>query len=97
MIQERIDFLQRYIIVHSYIYYECDDNFISDAMYDKKAKELVKLKQENPDIWKSSEYYSQFGDDYNGSTGFTLFHTLDERQQTIIRTIVNSMYLTRKD
>lgn len=86
--QEYIDFLQRFIIVHSYIYYEKDNSVISDKEYDAKAKELVKYKNEYPDLWKSSMYYKQFGDDYNGATGFTLFHDLDEHQKRIILSIV---------
>lgn len=87
--QEYIDFLQRYIIVHSFIYYELDTNVISDMKYDAKSKELVRYKNEYPDLWRNSEYYKQFGDDYNGSTGFTLFHDLSDHQQTIIKSIVN--------
>ena len=86
--QEYIDFLQRFIIVHSYIYYELDNNVISDKEYDAKSKELVKYKNEYPDLWKNSMYYKQFGDDYNGSTGFTLYHSLNDRQKKIILSIV---------
>ena len=89
--QERIDFLQRYIIVHSYIYYELDSNVISDREYDTKSKELVKYKNDYPDLWKSSEYYKQFGEDYDGSTGFTLYHELSDRQKTIIRSIAHNI------
>lgn len=85
--QEYIDFLQRFIIVHSYIYYELSDNIISDKEYDERAKELVEYKNKYPDLWKSSMYYKQFGDDYNGATGFTLYHELDEKQKEIIRSI----------
>lgn len=85
--QERIDFLQRYIIVHSYIYYELDRNIISDKQYDAKAKELVKLKNDYPELWKTSMYYKQFRDDYNGATGFTLYYDLDEYQKQVIRGI----------
>lgn len=85
--QDYINFLQRFIILHSYIYYELNDNDISDKEYDAKARELVKYKNEYPDLWKTSEYHKQFGDDYNGSTGFTLYHDLDEKQKTIIRSI----------
>lgn len=86
--QEYIDFLQRFIILHSYIYYELDANIISDRQYDLKAKELVKYKNEYPDLWKTSMYYKQFGNDYNGATGFTLYHDLDENQKEIIRSLV---------
>ena len=89
-IQDYIDFLQRFIILHSYIYYELDNNYISDMEYDKKSKELVKYKNEYPDIWKNSMYYKQFGDDYNGATGFTLYHDLDDEQKKIIRSLLPS-------
>lgn len=85
--QEYIDFLQRFIILHSYIYYELNDNVISDKDYDARAKELVKYKNEYPDLWKSSEYYKQFGDDYSGATGFTLYHDLNEKQKLMIQVI----------
>ena len=85
--QEYINFLQRFIIVHSYIYYELNDNVISDKDYDAKAKELVRYKNEYPELWNSSEYYKQFGDDYNGTTGFSLYHELNEHQKEIIQSI----------
>lgn len=84
-----MSWLQRFIIVHSVIYYELNDNAISDQVYDAKAKELVELKNRHPELWKETEYYKQFGDDYNGSTGFTLFYDLDEHQREIIMSIVN--------
>lgn len=87
-IQDHIDFLQRFIILHSYIYYELNYNAISDKKYDEKAKELVRYKNEYPELWKSSMYYKQFGDSYDGSTGFTLYHDLNERQKTIIKSLV---------
>lgn len=79
-------------MVHSYIYYELDYNVISDREYDAKAKELVKYKNDYPELWKSSMYYKQFGDDYNGSTGFNLYHELDDHQQKIIRSIAGSIF-----
>ena len=87
--QEYINWLQRLIIVHSYIYYELNNNAISDMQYDKKSKELVELKESYPDLWKKSEYYKQFGDDYNGATGYTLYHGLNEKQQKIIQSIAH--------
>lgn len=86
--QEYIDFLQRFIILHSYIYYELNNNVISDKKYDEKSKELVRYKNEYPELWKNSMYYKQFGDEYNGATGFTLYHDLNEHQKEIIRSLV---------
>lgn len=91
-LQEKIDFLQRKIIIHSYIYYELDGNLISDREYDALSKQLVEYKNVYPDLWKNSEYYQQFGDDYNGSTGFTLFHDLNDKQKQIIRSIARCIY-----
>lgn len=86
-IQERINFLQRCIIVHSYLYYERDASIIPDQIFDAKSRELVKYKIEYPELWRSSEYYKQFGDEYSGATGFTLYNDLNGRQRTIIRAI----------
>ena len=90
--QEQIDFLQRYIIVHSYIYYELSRSVILDAIYDAKSKKLVKYKNDYPELWKTSEYYKQFGDNYNGATGFTLYYGLTEHQKEIIRSIAFMIY-----
>lgn len=89
--QDYIDHLQRKIIVHSYIYYELNNNVLTDQQYDKLSKELTALKQDYPDLWKNSEYYKQFTDEYNGATGFTLYHDLDEHQKEIIRSIAGSI------
>lgn len=88
-IQYQINRLQRIIILHSYLYYELDDSVISDREYDAKSKELVRYKNDYPELWRTSEYFKQFGDDYDGSTGFTLFYDLDSHQQEIIRCIAN--------
>lgn len=83
------------MIVHSYIYYELNDCVISDHIYDIKAKQLVKYKNEYPETWKHSEYYKQFGDAYDGCTGFTLYDELNNHQKEIIQSIVWSIYHTR--
>ena len=93
---EQIDILQRKIILHSYLYYELDDSVISDREYDAMSKQLVEYKNDHPDLWVKSEYYKQFGDDYNGATGFTLFHDLDEKQKQIIRVIASFRNKYRK-
>ena len=91
-LQDYINWLQRFIIVHSYIYYERNGNVISDKQYDEFAKELVMYKNEYPEEWRNSQYYKQFGDDYTGETGFTLYHDLNEHQQAIIRCIVHFIF-----
>lgn len=87
--QEYINFLQRGIIVHSYLYYELDNSIISDQEFDKKSRELVVLKNTYPDLWKASEYYHIFSDEYTGATGFHLYHGLSKSQQEKIRAIAD--------
>lgn len=84
-----INRLQRIIIVHSYLYYECDASVISDYEYNLKSRKLVEYKNSYPDLWKQSMYYKQFGDDYDGSTGFSLYNDLDDSQKEIIRFIAD--------
>lgn len=79
--------------MHSYLYYEADKSVISDKDYDAKARELVSYKNAYPELWKNSEYYKQFGDQYNGATGFTLYQDLNDKQQEIIRAIARSILL----
>lgn len=55
------------LIVHSAIYYEFNDNIISDHQYDDWTEELVKLHKKNPSY---SDRFDQYFKDWNGETGF---------------------------
>lgn len=90
-IQEKINRLQRIIIVHSFLYYELDFNIVSDKEYDDMCKKLVKYKNDYPELWTLSEYHKQFGDEYNGCTGYTLYHDLDKHQKSIIESIAYTL------
>lgn len=82
----KISALQRYIIVHSYLYYERNENVISDGQFDKEAKQLVKLQNEYPQEAKKSDYWYVF-EGFDGSTGFDLYHNLDKADKKRIRQI----------
>jgi hypothetical protein len=90
--QQIIDFYQRYIIIHSHIYYDMDNNLISDKKYDEVSRLLVSYKEKYPEEWKNSMYYKQFGDEYTGATGMGLYDDLDPEQQLRINYIINSIY-----
>ena len=47
-IKEKIRQRRRQMLVHSYIYYELDDNIVSDAQWAKWAKELEQLQKNYP-------------------------------------------------
>lgn len=65
---ERIRQRRRQMLVHSYIYYECDQSIVSDADWSKWAKELQQLQKDYPEESKQVEEYEQFKD-WDGSSG----------------------------
>lgn len=69
--KEKIQLLQRSILVNAYAYYEMNENILSDRKYDMNALQLEKLKSENPDAFKKSKYYKYFAD-FESGTGFDL-------------------------
>ena len=70
---ERIQLLERSILVNSFAYYILDDNILSDFQYDDNARELAELKKEHPEDFKRSRYYEYFKDycSDNDNTVFT--------------------------
>ena len=59
---ERIQLLERSILVNSFAYYILDDNILNDFQYDDNAKELAELKKEHPEDFKRSRYDEYFKD-----------------------------------
>lgn len=59
------------ILVHSCIYYEFNQNLVSDQTWSKWAKELVKLQKQYPRIAERVDYAKEFRN-FDGSTGFYL-------------------------
>lgn len=67
-IKEKIRQRRRQMLVHSYIYYELNQNIISDHKWSEWAKELQQLQQDYPEESKAVEYYDDFKD-WDGSSG----------------------------
>lgn len=61
-IVEKIQLLQRWILVQSFSYYELNENIASDFTYDANAQQLAELKKEYPEEFKRSRYYEYFHD-----------------------------------
>lgn len=81
----KINYLQRFILVNSYLYYMLDDSTITDKQFDEAAKQLVEL-QKNYNISKTQYGYVFY--DFDGTTGFDLWERLTAVDKTIIKTIV---------
>ena len=67
-IAEKIQQRRLQILVHSYLYYKLDKPVISDAQWDRWAKELVRLQANYPTIAEQVIYANEFID-WDGSTG----------------------------
>jgi NAD-dependent DNA ligase len=69
--KEKIQLLQRSILVNSYAYYELNENILTDYQYDKNTRQLLALKESNPEAYKKSRYNKYF-DNFESGTGFDL-------------------------
>lgn len=89
---EKIQLLQRSILVNSMAYYEMNENILSDFDYDDNAKQLAELKKEYPDSFNKSRYYEYFHD-YCGedgvhmTSGFDLLERVRKRDNELYRHI----------
>ena len=59
-IQERIELLQRSILVNSYAYYELNENILTDFQYDANTRMLRQLKRDFPEEYSKSRYFKYF-------------------------------------
>lgn len=79
---EKIQLLQRSILVNSFAYYELDSNLLSDFQYDANAKQLAEFKKQYPDEFKRSRYFEYFkdycseDDNVHYTSGFDLLERL---------------------
>lgn len=73
---ERCSFLQRKIIINSIIYYELNESLMSDQKFDKMCKNLLKGINYTKNYERSDYFYVFY--DFDGSTGFHLYHRLED-------------------
>ena len=59
------------ILIHSVIYYQLNDNLISDYTYDAWSKELADLQKSYYDESKAAPLYKEF-QKFDGSSGYDL-------------------------
>lgn len=89
--KQKFEAVERYILVHSMLYYEMNESVITDQQFDKIAKLLAdKIKKMGPKKVKSTTYGYVFYD-FDGTTGFDLIGRLTESDRTWITIIANSV------
>lgn len=72
-IEEKIRQRRAQMLIHSCIYYELNDNIVSDHKWQQWADELEKLQRDNPDKVNIGFYDHNFKD-WTGATGNHLPH-----------------------
>ena len=72
-IKSKIKQRRAQMLVHSCIYYELNDNIVSDHQWQAWADELEKLQKENPDCCNIDFFDWNFRD-WDGATGNHLPH-----------------------
>lgn len=92
----KINFLQRVILINSYLYYEQDSPKISDRLFDSVENQLVYIQNKHSQKWITQ--HTQYGYafyDFDGSTGFDLFSRLTDKDKEYIVILANM--ITRGD
>ena len=85
--KEKVEILERYILVHSYLYYHENTSVISDKRYDKASKFLVsKIEKYGPNKIAKTQYGYVFKD-FDGNTGFDLIDRLTKKDRDRIRKV----------
>ena len=93
----KVDFLQRVILIHSYLYYEADSSVWSDKKYDEVAKQLTNIQNKHTKSWiKRTTQHGYCFYDYDGTTGFDLYHRLNKNDKEMIRKIAMNILLGKK-
>lgn len=88
----KVDFLQRVILIHSYLYYERDDSIWSDKKYDEVAKQLTNIQNKHTKSWiKRTTQYGYCFYDFDGTTGFDLWDRLNQKDKRFIQNIAEKL------
>lgn len=87
---EKLELLQRWIIVQSILYYEMNVNLVTDAVFDANCRQLVRgMEKSHKSLKKTSYYYCMH--DFDGATGFDLYHKLNEHDRAYLTQIAGHL------
>lgn len=86
---DKVNFLQRKIILNSIAYYELNTSKLTDKEYDELSKQLVWL-QKDIDIQQTQYGYVMY--DFDGTTGFDLYHRLNLSDKKYLMNIALNIF-----
>lgn len=88
----KIEFLQRVVLVHSYLYYEKNNSIWTDKQFDEVSKQLASMQEEHDrNGIKHNTQYGYVFYDFDGTTGFDLWHRLKQKDKEQIAGIAEGI------
>lgn len=93
-LMDKINFLERSIIIASIAYYDLDYNIMSDYKYDGISKQLVELYKEK-DYNVNEDMYHYCFYDFDGTTGFDLRDRLTPKDNDYLSNIAHHLKYNR--
>ena len=97
---DKLNRIQRMVLLHSIIYYDLNESVISDDYYNKLTKLLAKKVKQYKDkpVFKKTMYAYVFKDYTDGSTGFDLAHKLKKKDYEYLKIIATHIiYRSREE
>lgn len=88
-----MDWACRYLLIHSFLYYEKDDNLIKDSGYDKKLRWLCDYVKSNPTYIKKCQY-KELLLNLDPSTGFDMKNYVEPSHYEYIKKIAISVLMS---
>ena len=79
----KIEMLEDWLLVHSYLYYEKDISVVTDFKFDQNSQQLIQMMKDYPKDFAKSKYYYVFND-FDGSTGYDLVRRLNAKHKSKI-------------
>lgn len=93
---QKANLLQRWIIVHSILYYVRDKSFVEDRKFDENERQLVELMNSMSESDRKKTKYWYVFHDFDGSTGFHLYGRLKKKDKEFLdREADNAFRLSR--
>ena len=96
---DKLNRLQRMILLHSIIYYDMNESVVSDDYYNKLARLLAKktLQYKDKSVFKKTMYWYVFEDYEDGSTGFNLAKKLKRKDYKYLYTLASHIVYRSKE
>ena len=96
---DKLNRLQRMVLLHSIIYYDLNESVISDDYYNKLTRLLARKVEQYKDkpVFKKTMYWYVFEDYINGSTGFDLTHKLKKKDREYLEILATHVIKSYKE